>query len=120
MINAHHLFYEKSREKEIKDLLPDLKDYLRERLRLVKVKGGGYEYYTCQEDGRFRGSTGDPFKHMRAFCDERGLDWEDVKEWIEDIERRELRWESELVNDTKAMKRARLRSFGLDVDGIES
>ena len=120
MINAHHLFYEESQKQLVKDLLPDLKDYLRKKLRLVKVKGGGYTYYTCKEDGRFRGSIADPFKHMKAFCEERGLDWEDVKEWIEDIERRELKSEPQLVNDARAMKRARLRHFGCDVNGLKS
>ena len=120
MINAHHLFYEESQKQRVKDILQDLKNYLRKKLRLVEVKGGGYAYYTCKEDNRFCGNKPDPFKHMKAFCEERGLDWEDVKDWIEDIERRELRWESQLVNDTKAMKLARLRRFGCDVDGIES
>ncbi len=52
---------------------------------------------------------------MRAFCEARNIDWEDLKEWIEDITDSEINFESQLVNDWESRKLARLRRFGMDI-----
>ena len=112
------LLREKQQNEDARKLLPELQDYLRSKLRIVKVNGQ-FSRYTCKEDNRFKGKKIIPFKHMKNFCEARNIDWEDFKDWIEDITDSEINFESQLVNDGIARKHARLRRFGMDIDELK-
>lgn len=114
MINSYQLWYEQQQEKKARKLLPDLKEYLLSKLQLVEVVGQ-YKFYSCRHDHDFPGRDWQPFGNLKRFCKKRDLDWQDLKELIEDIMGKKLVCECELVNDFKELRRTRLqKAFGLD------
>ena len=120
MQNPHHIWFEKEMEKEVISLLPDLRQYLRSKLEVIKVDGQ-HSYYSCGVDYHHRSNPKwKPFNHFRKYCDKKGLDWVIVKDILEDHLGRRLTCQCQLVNDEAAMRRDALRrSFGIDFSSCE-
>ena len=104
--------------KTIEEIHCDLKEYLRIKLTLVK-SGAGIERYSCNHENHHWSDRGwKPFKHLTAYCKAKDLSWMAIWDVLEEHLDRKIVCECEIVNDVDALRRARLRRFGFDVDSL--
>ena len=107
---------EKQREKEIIDSLEDMREYIRSKLKVVKLGESGCFKYACSGDYHLKSDPKwVPFRHFRRYCEKKNLDWVIVKDIIEEHLGRKICCECELVNDVQALRRDHLQKcFGID------
>jgi len=115
MLSSDATWYRLQRDNNYEIFFEGLKEYLRSKLKIVKIEGV-YIKYSCGVDYHHKSIPGwKPFKHFINYCNSKGYHYFVVKELIEENLGKEIVCECELVNDAEAMKRARLqRSFGID------
>lgn len=108
---------EKQREKEIIDSLEDIRQYIRSKLKVVKLGDSGCFKYACSGDYHLKSDPRwKPFQHFTAYCEKHNLGWwKTVKYVIEEHLQIRLVCECELANDVQSLRRAHLQQcFGID------
>ncbi|MFC1825998.1 hypothetical protein ACFLYZ_01230 [Thermodesulfobacteriota bacterium] len=115
MLTADATWYRLNRDNNFKTLFDGLKEYLKSKLKVIKIEGV-YAYYSCGSDYHHKSMPGwKPIKHFIDYCNSQGYDYFVVKELIEEKLKKEIICECEIVNNIDEIKRARLqRSFGID------
>ena len=108
---------EKQSEKKIIDSLEDIREYIRSKLKVVKIGESGCFKYACSGDYHLKSDPRwKPFKHFTEYCEMHNLGWyQTVKDVIEEHLQTRLVCECQLANNTEVLRRAHLQKcFGID------
>ena len=71
-------------EKQFIDLLSEFQDYLKEILEPCVNENNIVDYWTCGIDHFDPPPHYDPFKNIMKFCAMKNVDWDELKERLED------------------------------------
>lgn len=71
-------------ENQFINLLSEFQDYLKEKLEPCINEKGVVDYWTCGIDHFDPPPHYDPFKNIMKFCAMKNVDWDELKERIED------------------------------------
>ncbi len=71
-------------ENQFIDLLSEFQDYLKEELEPCVNENNIVDYWTCGIDHFDPPPQYDPFKNIMKFCAKKNVDWDELKERLED------------------------------------
>ena len=71
-------------ENQFINLLSEFQDYLKEKLEPCINEKGVVDYWTCGIDHFDPPPHYDPFKNIMKFCAKKNVDWDELKERLED------------------------------------
>ena len=71
-------------ENQFINLLSEFQDYLKEKLEPCINEKGVVDYWTCGIDHFDPPPHYDPFKNIMKFCAMKNVDWDELKERLED------------------------------------
>lgn len=100
------------------NFLTGLREFLKTRLTLTHSPSGIEKYSCGMEHHHNSYSKLMRFKNFDEYCETQGYDPEAVHDLIEERLDRKIVCECEIVNDVEKLRRARLRSFGFDVNQL--
>ena len=90
-------------------------ELLKRNLQRISIGGTGQSYYTCSEIHDRSNKNWKPFFHLWSYAEDKGLDFYEVKDLIEEHLGLELICECEIMRDEKAIRRMALQEqFGVD------
>ena len=71
-------------ENQFINLLSEFQDYLKEKLEPCVNENNVVDYWTCGIDHFDPPPHYDPFKNIMKFCAKKNVDWDELKERLED------------------------------------